>query len=95
MIWYCDDCNDWGMSDTEVDAAVDKQQHMNAHRGGGPAPSPADDEVPDEVTVWTVKHVAWGITAGLGLLSARFPALLGVSAVSALLTFVVTGIGDD
>jgi putative effector of murein hydrolase LrgA (UPF0299 family) len=42
-----------------------------------------------------MKHVAWGITAVLGLLSARFPALLGVSAVSALLTFVVTGISDD
>jgi hypothetical protein len=93
MFWYCDDCNDWGESDTEVDAAVDKQRHLDAHRGTD-VPAPAE-ETPDEVTVWTTKHVAWGITAVLGLLSARFPALLGVSAVSALLTFVVTGISDE
>jgi hypothetical protein len=93
MIWYCDDCNDWGISESEVDAAVDKQRHLGAHRGAG-VPEPAEEE-PDEVTVWTTKHVAWGITAVLGLLSTRFPALLGVSAVAALLTFVVTGIADD
>jgi hypothetical protein len=94
MIWYCDECNDWGTSDTEVDAAVDKQNHLDAHRGRY-VPEPAAEDEPDEVTVWTTKHVAWGITVVLGLLSARFPALLGVSAVSALLTFVVTGISDD
>jgi hypothetical protein len=93
MFWYCDDCNDWGESETEVDAAVDKQNHLDAHRGRY-VPEPAAEEEPDAVTVWTMKHVAWGITAVLGLLSARFPALLGVSAVSALLTFVVTGIGE-
>jgi hypothetical protein len=93
MFWYCDECNDWGTSDTEVDAAVDKQNHLDAHRGRY-VPEPAAEEEPDEVTVWTIKHVAWGITAVLGLLSARFPAMLGVSAVAALLTFVVTGIGE-
>ena len=94
MFWYCDECNDWGVSDTEVDAAVDRQNHRDAHRGRY-VPEPAAEEEPDEVTVWTMKHVAWGITAVLGLLSARFPALLGVTAVSALLTFVVTGISND
>jgi hypothetical protein len=94
MFWYCDECNDWGVSDTEVDAAVDRQNHLDAHRGTA-LPEPAAEEAPDAVTVWTTKHVAWGITAVLGLLSARFPALLGVSAVSALLTFVVTGISDE
>jgi hypothetical protein len=93
MFWYCDDCNDWGVSDTEVDAAVDRQRHLDAHRGTA-LPEPAAEEAPDEVTVWTTKHVAWGITAVLGLLSTHWPSLLGVSAVSALLTFVVTGIGE-
>jgi hypothetical protein len=94
MIWYCDDCNDWGVSDTEVDGAVDKARHMDAHRGTALA-SPAAEEEPDEGTVWTLKNLSWGITAVLGLLSARFPDLLGVVPVAALLTFVVTGIGND
>jgi hypothetical protein len=93
MFWYCDECNDWGVSDTEVDAAVDRQNHRDAHLGRY-VPEPAAEEEPDEVTVWTTKHVAWGITAVLGLLSAHWPSLLGVSAVAALLTFVVTGIGE-
>jgi hypothetical protein len=93
MVWYCDECNDWGVSGTEVDAAVDRQRHLDAHRGT--AVPVLTEEEPDEVTVWTTKHVAWGITAILGLLSAHFPALLGVCGVAALLTFVVTGISDD
>lgn len=94
MIWYCDECNDWGMSDTEVDAAVDKQRHLDAHRGTD-VPPPAAEEEPDEDTVLNLKYVGWGITAALGLLSVHFPALVGVVPVAALLTFVVTGIADD
>jgi hypothetical protein len=93
MFWYCDDCNGWGVSETEVDMAVDKQRHLDAHQGSD-APPPAAEEEPDEVTVWTLKNAAWGITALLGLLSTRYTSLLGVSAVAALLTFVVTGIGE-
>uniref|UniRef100_A0AAU3I604 Uncharacterized protein n=1 Tax=Streptomyces sp. NBC_01393 TaxID=2903851 RepID=A0AAU3I604_9ACTN len=94
MFWYCDECSGWGVSETDVDGAVDRQRHVNAHREPD-VPPPAAEEEPEEVTVWTLRHVAWGITALMGLLSARFPDLLGVSAVSVLLAFVITGIAED
>lgn len=94
MFWYCDECNDWGVSATEVDAAVDRQRHLDAHLGRE-GPAPASEEGRDEDTVLTFRYVAWGTTALLGLLSTRFPSLLGVAAVCALLTFVVTGVSDD
>ncbi|MFE4681633.1 hypothetical protein ACFRNJ_12465 [Streptomyces sp. NPDC056721] len=94
MFWYCDECAGWGVSETDVDGAVDKQRHLDAHREPV-LPAPAAAEEPEEVTVWTLKNAVWGITALLGLLSARFPDLVGVSTLSVLLAFVVTGLADD
>lgn len=96
VFWYCDECNEWGQSDTEVDAMVDKQRHMDAHRGAD-VPSPAAEEAEtDEDTVLTLKprYVGWAITALLGLLSTHFPDLVGLVPMAALLTVVMTGISD-
>ncbi|MER5754405.1 hypothetical protein [Streptomyces sp. NPDC002088] len=93
MFWTCDECREWGVAETDVDAAVDRQRHLNSHRGAD-VPPPAAEEEPDEGTVLNRTYVAWGITALLGLLSARFPSLVGVVPWAALIAFVVTYSGQ-
>lgn len=83
---------DWGVGDTEVDAVVDRLRHMDAH-----AVRALEMTVPQqesvavvEDTVLRAEYLAWGSTALLGLLSARWHALAGVVPFAALLSWVMT-----
>jgi hypothetical protein len=97
MFWFCETCNDWGVTDTEVDAAVDRQQHMSAHAVRAlDTTEPQQESVAEvEDTVLRAKYLAWGSTALLGLLSARWHALAGVVPFAALLAWVVTQSGKE
>jgi hypothetical protein len=97
MFWFCETCNDWGVADTEVDLVVDRQRHMGAHvERALEMTEPQEESVAEvEDTVLRAKYLAWGSTALLGLLSARWHALAGVVPFAALLVWVVTQSGNE
>lgn len=90
MFWYCDICNDWGVADSDVDGVVDRQLHRDTHRRAPDTTEPQQESVEDADTVLNAKYLAWGITALLGLLSAKWHTLAGVVPFAALIAFVLT-----
>lgn len=86
MIWSCDECREWGISETAVDLVVDRQRHLDTHREQLLAP----EEAEPEDTVLESKYVAWGIALLLGLLSAKWEALAVVVPFVALIAWVLT-----
>ncbi|MDX3260806.1 hypothetical protein PV336_16435 [Streptomyces sp. MI02-2A] len=93
MYWSCEICNEWGSSDSEVAAAVDRLEHLDAHRAAGLVPEPAEEEQSED-TVLNLKYAAWGITFVLGLLSTHWHAVAAVLPFAAVIAFVVTFTGE-
>ncbi len=95
MFWYCDDCKYWGVAENAVEAAVAHQEHKNTHSIGASLGMTEPQQEPEKSdTAFNAKHVAWGITALLGLLSSHWPAL-GVLLPFAGLISVVTTFHDE
>jgi hypothetical protein len=88
MYWTCEVCNEWGASDSEVEAAVDRLRHLDAHNRPSQAPDPEEEE--NEDTVLNLRYLAWGTTIALGLLSSHWHALAGLVPFAAVISLVLT-----